>query len=275
MEQSSTYRGTRPTRPQSEPLYSTVIIHGGDSDSDSDHGRNSRKSQPQPQPQKQDLYATMVYKDSEETEDEDEDEDDDSSLPPLLKRLPKDFGGGASIDYDNDYGESSKTEDFGTMIVKSDRSLNDRSSSSSYYYSYSSSKPRSSPISDYESAKRAMGCRDDVDDEDEDEEEEDEGDGERNSTFVVKKSERGKSVKGLGDSTMGRAVASMQAAGELEFVKQRKASAASEQGGEERRNLAMRNISSSSIPESVVIREDPSTKYELLNELGKSSILIL
>lgn len=273
MEQRSTYRGTRPTRHQSEPLYSTVVIHGGDSDSDSDHDRNSRKSQPQPQ--KQDLYATMVYKDSEENEDEDE--DDDSSLPPLLKRLPKDFGGGASIDYDNDYGESSKTEDFGTMIVKSDRSLNDRSSSSSYYYSYSSSKPRSSPTSDYESAKRAMGRRDDVDDEDEDEEEEDEGDGERNSTFVVKRSERGKSVKGLGDSTMGRAVASMQAAGELEFVKQRKLSAASasEQGGEERRNLAMRNISSSSIPESVVIREDPSTKYELLNELGKSSILIL
>ncbi|XP_030956875.1 serine/threonine-protein kinase dst1-like [Quercus lobata] len=269
MEQSSTYRGTRPTRHQSEPLYSTVVIHGGDSDSDSDHDRNSRKSQPQPQ--KQDLYATMVYKDSEENEDEDE--DDDSSLPPLLKRLPKDFGGGASIDYDNDYGESSKTEDFGTMIVKSDRSLNDRSSSSSYYYSYSSSKPRSSPTSDYESAKRAMGRRDDVDDEDEDEEEEDEGDGERNSTFVVKKSERGKSVKGLGDSTMGRAVASMQAAGELEFVKQRKLSvaSASEQGGEERRNLAMRNISSSSIPESVVIREDPSTKYELLNELGKGS----
>ncbi|KAK7851930.1 mitogen-activated protein kinase kinase kinase kinase 5 [Quercus suber] len=273
MEQSSTHRGTRPTRPQSEPLYSTVVIHGGDSDSDSDHDRTYRKSQPHPQ--KQDLYATMVYKDSEENEDEDE--DDDSSLPPLLKRLPKDFGGGASIDYDNDYGESSKTEDFGTMIVKTDRSLNDRSSSSSYYYSYTSSKPQSSPISDYESAKRAMGRHDDVDDEDgdEDEEEEDEGDGERNSTFVVKKSERGKSVKGLGDSTMGRAVASMQAAGELEFVKQRKASAASEQGGEEGRNLAMRNISTSSIPESVVMREDPSTKYELLNELGKSSILIL
>ncbi|KAF3972962.1 hypothetical protein CMV_003576 [Castanea mollissima] len=270
MEQSSTYRGSRPTRPQSEPLYSTVVIHGGDSDSDSDHDRNSRKSQPQPQ--KQDLYATMVYKDTEE--DEDEDEDDDSSLPPLLKRLPKDFGGGASIDYDNDYGgESSKTEDFGTMIVKNDLSLNNRSSSSSYYYPYSSSKTRSSPISDYESAKRALGRRDgDGDeDEDEDEDEEDEGDGERNSTFVVKKSEGGKSVKGLGDSTMGRAVASMQAAGELEFVKQRKAAAAAEQGGEERRNLAMRNISSSSIPESVVIREDPSTKYELLNELGKGS----
>ena len=66
----------------------------------------------------------------------------------------------------------------------------------------------------------------------------------------------------------------MQAVGEFGHGKQRKGSGASPaQGGEEGRSLLRK--SSSSIAESFVNREDVSTKYELLNELGKSSILIL
>ncbi|MCI62330.1 serine/threonine-protein kinase dst1-like, partial [Trifolium medium] len=57
-------------------------------------------------------------------------DDEDSFLPPLLKRLPKDFGGGPSMDYDDDDDDDDESGDFGTMIVKSDRSRQrDRSSS--------------------------------------------------------------------------------------------------------------------------------------------------
>ena len=261
MEQRSTSGGTRPTRTQSEPLYSSVLIHGGaDSNSVSDHERNApykrRKPQsPQQQQQQQqhDLYATMVYNDEEE---ENEDEEDDSSLPPLLKRLPKDFGGGTSIEYDNEYyydddgDEANKAEDFGTMIVKT----NNRTSKLSYNYSYKRRSSSKGPGEEYE--------------------DEDEEGGEGFSTFVVNKSERRKGGEGLGGSSMGLAVASMQAVGEFGHGKQRKGSGASPaQGGEEGRSLLRK--SSSSIAESFVNREDVSTKYELLNELGKSSILIL
>ncbi|XP_030956874.1 serine/threonine-protein kinase dst1-like [Quercus lobata] len=253
MEQRSTSGGTRPTRTQSEPLYSSVLIHGGaDFNSVSDHEQNApykrRKPQSRQQLQQHDLYATMVYNDDDD-ENENEDEDDDSSLPPLLKQLPKDFGGGTSIDYDNEYyydDEANKAEDFGTMIVKT----NNRTSKVSYNYSY---KRRSS--------SKGRG--------DEDEDEDEEG-GEGFSTFVVNKSERRKGGEGLGGSSMGLAVASMQAVGEFGHGKQRKGSGASPaQGGEEGRSLLRK--SSSSIAESFVNREDVSTKYELLNELGKGS----
>ncbi|KAK4598857.1 hypothetical protein RGQ29_016058 [Quercus rubra] len=258
MEQRSTSGGTRPTRTQSEPLYSSVLIHGGaDSNSVSDHERNApyRRRKPQsPQQQQQqqqqhDLYATMVYNDDD---DENEDEEDDSSLPPLLKRLPKDFGGGTSIEYDNEYyydddgDEANKAEDFGTMIVKT----NNRTSKLSYNYSYKRRSSSKGPGEEYE--------------------DEDEEGGEGFSTFVVNKSERRKGGEGLGGSSMGLAVASMQAVGEFGHGKQRKGSGASPaQGGEEGRSLLRK--SSSSIAESFVNREDVSTKYELLNELGKGS----
>ena len=111
-----------------------------------------------------------------------------------------------------------------------------------------------------------------------DEEMEEEEDGEGFSTFVVRSGER-ESVSGTvvrrtggGDvgSTMSRAVASMQAVGDLGFGKQRKGSGSSQ--GEEARQLA--KMSSSSIPESVT-REDPTTKYELLNELGEFLVILI
>ena len=102
----------------------------------------------------------------------------------------------------------------------------------------------------------------------EDEDEDDDGDG--FSTFVVRESVSGTVVRrtsggdGGGGSTMSRAVASMRAVGDLGFGKQRKGSGSSQ--GDESRQLT--KMSSSSIPESVT-REDPTTKYELLNELGE------
>ena len=62
----------------------------------------------------------------------------------------------------------------------------------------------------------------------------------------------------------------MQAVGELGFGKKQRmgSSASSSQDEEGRYGHQMSKVSSSSIPECVT-REDPSTKYELLNELGK------
>lgn len=190
-----------------------------------------------------DIYATMVYKDDPNDED-----DDDSSLPPLLKRLPKDFD--AAHDYDDD---PAGTGDFGTMIVKTSR---DRLSPSML----SSAKPLGSPY-----LERGAGRRTD--------------DEESFSTFVVKSTfgtresatvVRRSSGGASASSTMSRAVASMQASGELGYGKHRRGSGSSQ--GDEARFQASK-ISTSSIPESVT-REDPSTKYELLNELGKFVIII-
>ncbi|KAG5532731.1 hypothetical protein RHGRI_027139 [Rhododendron griersonianum] len=201
-------------------------------------------------------------------------DDEDSSLPPLLKRLPKDFG---TI---LDSGEDSSTAGniSGTMIVKTDRS--GRSSSS---YSSPAWKQRSAPLFDRNSAasprKRIEA------EEDEDEKEEGEGDF---STFVVRSGERetvtGTVVRresgGGGGSTMSMAVASMQAMGELGFGKKQQQGKGTSSGSsssfpdESSSRYGQQKgskMSSSSIPEYCVTREDPSTKYELLNELGKGS----
>ena len=189
----------------------------------------------------------MVYKD-----DPDDDDDDDSSLPPLLKRLPKDFD--AAHDYDDD---STGAGDFGTMIVKTSRG---RLSPSLLSPSIMSpAKPRGSSYLERSTGKRT---------EDED----------NFSTFVVRSTlgtrDSGTVVRrGSGSvsasSTMSRAVASMQASGELGFEKHRRGSGSSQ--GDEARFQASK-ISTSSIPESMT-REDPSTKYELLNELGEIAIV--
>ncbi|KAL6192883.1 hypothetical protein ACLB2K_033969 [Fragaria x ananassa] len=223
-----------PTRTRKVPpkpdLYSTVVVHGDDeSASDSDR-RAKSPTDPEPDP-----YATFVYKNNAH-DDDDDDDDDDASLPPLLKRLPKDFGGGASLNYFDD--EDDTAGDFGTMIVRNRTTRRSRDWGS-----------------------RAA------------EEEDDDDGGDAFSTFVMRPSERESSLTGTvrrnsagGNSTMSRAVASMQASGDG-MGKQRKSSAASSQNEEARQNMKM---STSSIPESVT-REDPTTKYELLNELGKGS----
>lgn len=261
MDQSTFSVRTRKARSKSE-LYSTVVVHD-DEDGDGDgggydkrdqsrRGQNAKSSGPEGDP-----YATMVYKDN----GREEDEDDDSSLPPLLKRLPKDFGGGASMDYEDDPDDDGG--DFGTMIVKTDRSRQRNLSSSG-----STWKSRKSPSS-YASPMTGLGAGEDEDD-----------DGDQGfSTFVVRSTARSseresvsgtvvrRTSAGVGSggtgagSTMERAVASMQASGELGFGKQRRGS------NDEGRQSIGTKVSSSSIPESVT-REDPTTKYELLNELG-------
>ncbi|GLU09587.1 hypothetical protein SLE2022_264390 [Rubroshorea leprosula] len=164
------------------------------------------------------------------------DDDDDSSLPPLLKRLPKDFGGSGGALTDDDHAD-----DFGTMIVKTGSR-----------HSSSASKP---PASMSPKTMRRLEMDDDND-----------GDGGKGfGTFVVR-STTSRERDGNG-SVVRRAVASME---ELGFGKQRTSGSASALQGEENRYHQNTKVSSSSIPDSV-IREDPSTKYELLHELGKGS----
>uniref|UniRef100_A0A0A0KJC4 non-specific serine/threonine protein kinase n=1 Tax=Cucumis sativus TaxID=3659 RepID=A0A0A0KJC4_CUCSA len=282
MDPPTSYRSRRTTN--KSDLYSTVVIHSNsDSDSDNNPDHRNPHRRPRPPTEGQDLYATMLYKDVDKPRDEDD--DDDSSLPPLLKRLPKDFGGGAPIGYEDDdaFDFDQDTEDFGTMIVKTDRNRpRNRSVSSSV-----STNPRTSPLPFVNFQQGSPGKRDGSD-EVEDSEEEDDGDG--YSTFVVRSTARSRNREsvsgtvvrrtggsrsgsrdgggGLDGSTMGRAVASMQGMGELGFGKQRKGNGSpmSEEDGGRIRS----KVSSSSIPESIT-REDPHSKYELLNELGKGS----
>ncbi|KAL4574334.1 hypothetical protein LXL04_021163 [Taraxacum kok-saghyz] len=217
-------------KPTKSELYSTFVVHSDEEDDDAQTQKNPKKADAG------DIYATMLCK-------EDDDPNDDESLPPLLKRLPKDFG--VDVDSDDD-GESIS----GTMIVKTGR----RRVQSSY--------------------------RRDESDEEEDEDEE----GGDFGTFVVRSEGReNESVSGTfvrrtsggtgGMSTMSRAVASMQSAGEG-FGRPRKgtgtptSSSQDEEGAHSRQPRS--KMSSGSIADSVT-REDPSTKYELLHELGKGS----
>lgn len=222
-------RRTRQTDPKPD-IYSTFVVHS-DSDSDQD---SKRKPKPEDDEDDEnvDLYATTVYK-GDTDGGGDEDDDDDSFLPPLLKRLPKDFGGGASLDYDDE-----DDGDFGTMIVKKDRD------------SHSSSKPRvaASPprrIADEESSEE-----------------------EEFGTFVVKPfSKKGKEMD---LSTMGRAVASMQ---ESSFGgKKNRKSRPSSPSSHRRMQQQNSKMSTTSLPDSIT-REDPTTKYEFLNELGNVTSL--
>ncbi|KAK6921891.1 Protein kinase domain [Dillenia turbinata] len=238
MEYSSTPRRSRWGSTQPD-LYSTVVIHNDDDDEDQEskqqfRNKNKYSGDDDGEDEEGDIYATMLRKDDLE----DADDEDDSSLPPLLKRLPKDFG--AAVDDDNDDVDANIS---GTMVVRTHRN-----------------NPRSSQLN---SNRR-------------------QNDDEENnfSTFVVRSTVRsterelvsGTMVRrtGGGDtgSTMSRAVASMQQVGELGFGKQRRAGGSSSSQGEEFRQ--QRKVSSTSIPECVT-KEDPTTKYELLNELGKGS----
>uniref|UniRef100_A0A6N2NB64 non-specific serine/threonine protein kinase n=1 Tax=Salix viminalis TaxID=40686 RepID=A0A6N2NB64_SALVM len=246
MDHPSPSRRTRTSKPPNKSeLYSTVIIHNSDSDSDSD---SESKFKPD-----DNSYATMLYKgvgeNNSKNDDVDVEEDEDEeSLPPLLKRLPKDFGGGDDDDDD---------ADFGTMIVKAGRGRHQNQPWSSSSSIAPPRKPHSAPFTEFESQINDIGDNSDGDD-----------DGrEEFGTYVVKSTVVRRS--GSGGSTMGKAVASMQASGELGFGKERKGIGFLGEEGKQHRHQQSK-MSSSSIPESVT-REDPTTKYELLNELGKGS----
>ncbi|RAL40137.1 hypothetical protein DM860_008277 [Cuscuta australis] len=248
----TTRRSRKPPPPKVVDIYSTA-------DDEGEHISDPAETDGS------DLYATMVVKEDVVVDD---DPNDDDSLPPLLKRLPKDFGGGGPIDSCSD-SDSEPASIFGTMIVKTNRGSMYSNPSSPFR------KPSSGPASYWDPSKRSAGRRfEDDDDDDEDEEEDDEV---NFSTFVVKERDFDsgtvvtrpiKSGSGgtSGSSTMSRAVASMQAVGEIRQSKQRRSGS----GWTQEEELLGSKISSSSIPESIT-REDPSTKYELLHELGKGS----
>ncbi|CAA0825559.1 Protein kinase superfamily protein [Striga hermonthica] len=261
-------RPRKPPPPKNSDLYSTFVIHDTD---------DAAPREPESGPGSSDIYATMVYKD-DVLEEEEED-----SLPPLLKRLPKDFGGGGDdLGYSDDDGGAAASIS-GTMIVKTDRrrssfSGKDSSRSSPYV------KPRSVPATPYGDKRSPTGkignndgseeesgdfgtfvVRERDDEDEEDEEDEDEGLG----TMV-------KRGGGGGGGTMRRAVESMQKVGEvrgLGNMRQRKSSSGGGEAGggiKQLRQQGSGKVSSSSIPDCMT-KEDPSTKYELLHELGKGS----
>lgn len=265
MDRSSFRSGMRKSNSKPD-IYSTFVVHDDEGDDDDGVETNRRRKSGGAQPH-EDPYATMVYKDNGR---EDDDDDEYSSLPPLLKRLPTDFGGGAPLDYDDDDDDDDDAGDFGTVIVKSDRRRHSDRPSSSL-----ASPPWKSRSSSQASPLNRFGEREDDGDEED-------GSG-GFSTFVVRstvKSGERESVSGTVvrrssggsggvGSTMERAVASMQGMGDFGFGKQRKGSGSS-QNDEGRHHSITTKVSTSSIPESIT-REDPTIKYELLNELGRAS----
>ncbi|KAL9262581.1 Serine/threonine-protein kinase 1-like protein [Drosera capensis] len=218
-----------------------------------------------------DLYSTMLRKHDDDVILDTEDEDE--SLPPLFKRLPKDFGGSGSVDFD-------AAENTGTMIVR--RGRDNKSRDVPFYgRDRESMSPRNdSEVGDYGTFVVKSTIRDSerpwrYRDEEEDEEEE-EGDF---STFVVRRDEgEEESVSGTfvrktsgggggGGSMLSSAVASMQAKSDIGKNRSSSGSVYSEDG---HGRHSQGKMSSSSIPDCIA-REDPSTKYDMLNELGKGS----
>ncbi|CAN4124613.1 unnamed protein product [Withania somnifera] len=250
----SSWRSRKPPPPAakqlSDNLYSTFVIHDDRRKTDeNDHS---------------DLYSTTLYKNNNDDVivDDDDDLNDDESLPSLFRRLPKDFGGGGDVASGVDDDDVASIS--GTMIVKTGRNSKQQQQPTARYMSYWDRDQKSPTRRRYED-----------EDEGNDEEEEEEG---RFSTFVVKDNEfdSGTMVRRTGSGegvglTMSRAVASMQAAGEIGIGRQmqRNRGSGEEEGGGKLRAQGSK-MSSSSIPDSVTM-EDPSTKYELLHELGKGS----
>lgn len=212
-------------------LYSTFIVHDDAADDD-------RRRRPDSDA---DIYATMVYKGDG---GEDDDDEDSASLPPLLQRLPKDFGAAVG-DEEEDVGDLS-----GTFIVHEGRP---RSPAAAMLRAVNSpARGRPSPRS-----RPPMGAEDPY------------------STSLARtaagRSRLGSPRESL--STWGTMIRRTGGVGYYSTSRGEK----SEDGwsgfsgeaslGEEGPKLP-RKVSVSSIPESIA-KEDPSSKYELLNELGQ------
>ncbi|KAL5987888.1 hypothetical protein ACLOJK_035644 [Asimina triloba] len=223
---------SRRPRPKSD-LYSTVVIHHSSSSSENDQNPASNADDA-------DIYATTIYKPSKG--EEEEEEEDSSSLPPLLQRLPKDFGT-APDDYDDDADDPEAFSSSGTFIVRRNRNSVPR-------------RPANPLLSDrHRPMSRGIPP-----------------DEEPYSTFVVKSTVKSKGALGDGrgsirDSGAGGTV--IRRTGVHGFYPSFRGERRSEENWPTQQSPA-RKISVGSIPESVT-REDPTMKYELLNELGKGS----
>ncbi|PIA63115.1 hypothetical protein AQUCO_00200856v1 [Aquilegia coerulea] len=279
---------SRTTGFKKSELYSTVVIHGDDDEEDDEEGyKTTEEPTHEDGKEEPNLYTTILRKDLQEI---------DSSLPPLLQRLPKDFGIDPDEDVDDvdidddDYDD----ENFSETVILRSKVRNRSDSSTSSMASIRQTKAKNSYFSSGRSSPKKV-----IDDDDDDNND--------FSTFVVKSTvgrssnttttndyeswsgtvvrRSGSGGGGSGDwggtvggggtggisssSTMSRAVESMKQIGDLGFGKQQRKGSYSSQGDDNRRQQ-MRKVSDCSIPDSVT-REDPTTKYELLNELGKGS----
>ncbi|CAK9142428.1 unnamed protein product [Ilex paraguariensis] len=137
MDFSPSSRRNRKPSTSKPDIYSTVVIH----DTDNDDKRSPKNDAVQG-----DIYATMIRKDNDmDPNDEIDDDDDDESLPPLLKRIPKDFDATA-INYDDGNDDVSIS---GTMIIKPDRKSFNKPTPSSPYNFSSAKKSYSSSLFSY------------------------------------------------------------------------------------------------------------------------------
>ncbi|XP_010923631.1 serine/threonine-protein kinase 1 [Elaeis guineensis] len=217
--------------------------------SSSSRGHRGRRS---------DIYSTVViHGDGSDNEDgsppQDEEEEDASSLPPLLQRVPKDFG--AAVD-DDEEDEDSGLGFSGTVIVRRDA----RPSPSP-----TARRPLRSPFLDLQRA--SPRSRSETDD--------------PYSTFLIRSTVRAGSPRESVSGTVvrrnvgsgGGGFGSPFMSGVVESMRAGEPGGFGQFQGEEWRQQpqqARRKASVSSVPDSVA-KEDPSTKYELLHELGKGS----
>ncbi|XP_042409487.1 serine/threonine-protein kinase ATG1-like isoform X1 [Zingiber officinale] len=207
-----------------------------------------------------DLYSTVVVHgdddDAGSQQDaaslDQEEEDEDPSLPPLLKRLPKDFG--AAADDDESEGDDGN-ELYGTFIVKRDAhpspSPTERRTLRSPFMDLQRASPRSrggdqdDPYSTFLVHSTAAGSSmsESV-----------------SGTFVRKTGRRDEG--GFGSPFTSVAVEGVRGGEGGGFVQS--------QWEESKQQHQRRKASVSSVPDSVA-KDDPSSKYELLHELGKGS----
>lgn len=219
--------------------------------SSSSRGRHGRRS---------DLYSTVVIHGDDDGGSEpdaaagdDDEEEEASSLPPLLQRVPKDFG--AAVDDDDDEDEGG---DFsGTFIVKRDSLLS---------HSPTARRTLRSPFLDLKRASpRSRGGEQD----------------DPYSTFLIRSTSRESSLSESVSGTVvrrtgggGGGFGSPFTSGAVEELRMGEGGGFRQSQWEEgkqqhqQQQSQRRKASVSSVPDSVA-REDPSSKYELLHELGK------
>ncbi|KAJ4800923.1 Serine/threonine-protein kinase dst1 [Rhynchospora pubera] len=186
------------------------------------------------------IYSTVVIHGGADSEPESE---PDASLPPLLQRLPKDFGRSSFDESEFDSGSDSDHHSLslsGTVLVKRTLGAPPRS------VRRPNPPPQQAPFADL---RRSVADPDD----------------DSFNTFVVKSTSPRDSASGSISGTVIRRTGGGFGGGfGSPFV-----SGVVVDEGRFAQN-SRRRPSVSSVPDNVT-REDPSTKYELLDELGKGS----
>ncbi|MQM12329.1 hypothetical protein Taro_045247 [Colocasia esculenta] len=199
-----------------------------------------------------DIYSTVVIHDDDgETPGRapSDDEEDISKLPPLLQRLPKGFGAHPD-DEDDDEDDGDGLGFSETVIVRRDRPSPPTSARRPLRSSFTDVR-RASPRSraDLEEAYSTFVRRSTPRSRESTTPREDWDSG----SVVRRTSSGGGWAGGFGSSSaISRAVEIMRQGEESQLQQQQR-----------------RRMSVSSVPDSIT-REDPSTKYELLHELGKN-----